>query len=164
MGARDNRVHPGQTDRVVLALRSASSVAVLLIRGSRAAVHRLVGELFQAASHALIDGGARLRCVLGATAFDDVDAAASAVVRASQLLLDEAAEVGRIAPVFAGVLGGTHRCGHTASVMLVVTYCIACLGETGAVAGRDECLVLLLIICLALAGFQGRLLAHDCQV
>ena len=46
MGARNNCVHPGQTDRVVLALRPTSSVVVLLIRGSRAAVHRLVGELF----------------------------------------------------------------------------------------------------------------------
>ena len=74
-------MHSGQTDRVVLALRTASSVAVLLIRSSRAAVHRLVGELFQAASHALIDGGARLGRVLGAAAFDDdVVAAASSVV------------------------------------------------------------------------------------
>ena len=139
MRSRDDRVHPGQTDRVVLALRSDSSVAVLLIHGSRAAVHRLVGKLLQAASHALIDGRARLGCVLGASAFDDdINAAASAIVRTGQLLLDEATEVGRIAPVFTGVQGGPHRCRHTASSMLVVaTYRIACLDKTGAVAGRD---------------------------
>ena len=119
----NDRVNPRQTDRVVLALRPTATL----------------GELVQAASHTLI--GACFAAV-----------SASAIVRTGQLLLDQAAKVGRIAPVaLAGVLGRAHRSLHH----------VACLNETCAVASRDKRLALLLVVGLALARLQRLFASHD---
>ena len=83
------------------------------------AMDYFIGKFLEATSYTLIHSS-RFGSIRRANTSLSIGFASTTIVRTSQLLLDEAAEICRIASILGGVLGGPHGRRHSSPVMLML--------------------------------------------